>query len=591
MRRLGAAVAVTALRESEARAIRVLEAMPAAFISMDVAWRITYVNAEAERVLSLTRDQLLGRDLWALFPSAVGTEFDKMFRYAVRTQRPASLDAYYPAPLRAWYEVRIWPDNEGLSLYFLDISARHAAQAQAERAATRAALLAEITSTLNGTLEPDEVAGRLARLMVPALADWCVVSLVDDFGEGGDAGAVGRLRDIGWWHVDPALRPAVARYAQHRLASLTEDSFLAQVLRTGEPALVRDEAMAALGALFGPGVARDALYELAPGSVAVLPLRAHGHTRGLITLFVAGGSDRPTEVDLATAGEAAERAGLALDNARLYAQQRDLAEGLQRSLLTPPPEPDHLEIVVRYQPAAEQAQVGGDWYDAFMVADGATTLVIGDVIGHDTAAAAAMGQVRGVLRGIAHSVDGSPAGVLSALDRAMFDLDVGSLATAVLARIEQTEEDAAQGIRVLRWSNAGHPPPLLIDVAGDQPGDVGTATLLAGIPDLLLGLDAGTTRADHEQVLRPGATVLLFTDGLVERRGASLDDGLEWLRTTAASLGDLPLDELCDALLEGVAERLEDDVALLAVRAHPEGRPRPPEAGPERLPHDSEGGA
>jgi serine phosphatase RsbU (regulator of sigma subunit) len=583
MRRLGAAVNVTALREGEARAIRVLEAMPAAFISMDRDWRITYVNAEAERVLTMPRQQLLGGELWTLFPGAVGTEFDEMFRYAVRTQEPASLEAYYPAPLRAWYEVRIWPDEEGLSLYFLDISARRAAQAQAESAASRAALLAEITSTLNGTLDADEVAARLARLMVPALADWCVVSLVDDGGEGSDSNKVARLRDIGWWHPDPAQRPAVARYAQHRLAFLTEDSFLAQVLRTGEPALVRNDATATLGALFGPGVARDALYELAPGSVAVLALRAHGRTLGLVTLFAAAGSDRPTDLDLATAGEAAERAGLALDNARLYAQQRDLAEGLQRSLLTPPPQPDHLEIVVRYQPAAEQAQVGGDWYDAFMVADGTTTLVIGDVIGHDTAAAAAMGQVRGVLRGVAHSVDDSPAGVLSALDRAMFDLDVGSLATAVLAKIEQTVEDAARGVRVLRWSNAGHPPPLLIDTAGE--GGAGTATLLAGIPDLLLGLDARTARTDHEQVLRPGATVLLFTDGLVERRGASLDDGLEWLRTTAASLGGLPLEELCDALLEGVAERLEDDVALLAVRAHPEGRPRPAEAGPERLPH------
>src|SRR3712207_594986 len=100
-------------------------------------------------------------------------------------------------------------------------------------------------------------------------------------------------------------------------------------------------------------------------------------------------------------GQVAARAGLVLDNARLYRQQRDLAEGLQRSLLTAPPEPDHSQVVVRYVPAAEAAQVGGDWYDAFLQPDGATVVVIGDVVGHDTRAAAAMSQVRTLLRGIA----------------------------------------------------------------------------------------------------------------------------------------------------------------------------------------------
>ena len=111
--------------------------------------------------------------------------------------------------------------------------------------------------------------------------------------------------------------------------------------------------------------------------------------------------------------DVADRAGLALDNARLYAEQRALAEGLQRSLMTAPPEPDHLQVVVRYEPAAETAQVGGDWYDAFLQQDGATVMVIGDVVGHDTAAAAAMGQVRGLLRGIAVHSGGGPAAVLA----------------------------------------------------------------------------------------------------------------------------------------------------------------------------------
>ena len=136
-----------------------------------------------------------------------------------------------------------------------------------------------------------------------------------------------------------------------------------------------------------------------PGPVAVLPLRGRGpDPRAAHALLRAPGSSVDDE-DLATAQDVADRAGLALDNARLYSAQQQLAEGLQRSLLTEPPQPDHGEIAVRYLPAAEAARVGGDWYDAFLQPGGATMLVIGDVVGHDTEAAAAMGQLRGLLRG------------------------------------------------------------------------------------------------------------------------------------------------------------------------------------------------
>ena len=144
----------------------------------------------------------------------------------------------------------------------------------------------------------------------------------------------------------------------------------------------------------------------------LLPLRARGRTLGLLTALPRAGQRRPGDEDLATAQDVADRAGLALDNARLFAAQQQLAEGLQRSLLTEPPQPDHGEIAVRYLPAAEAAQVGGDWYDAFLQPGGATMLVIGDVVGHDTEAAAAMGQLRGLLRGIATYSDAGPGRVL-----------------------------------------------------------------------------------------------------------------------------------------------------------------------------------
>src|SRR5919199_3793225 len=174
--------------------------------------------------------------------------------------------------------------------------------------------------------------------------------------------------------------------------------------------------------------------------------------------------ERPlqSEMDMAIAVEVARRGALALDNARLYGRQLKVAETLQHSLLTPPPQPDHLQLAVRYRPAAAYQQVGGDWYDAFNQPDGATLLVIGDVVGHNVDAAAAMGQIRSILRGIAYDRPDSPARTLSRVDRVLTGLGVGSLATALVARVEQSPDQEAAGLRTLRWSSAGHLPPLLV---------------------------------------------------------------------------------------------------------------------------------
>jgi len=245
-----------------------------------------------------------------------------------------------------------------------------------------------------------------------------------------------------------------------------------------------------------------------------------------------------------------------------HAAVRGMAEALQRSLLTEPPQTGDLEIAVRYVPAAAQAQVGGDWYDAFQAGDGSTMLVIGDVTGHDRHAAAAMAQVRNVLRGVAHSQPESPARVLAALDRALGDLAVGTLATAVLARVERYGEDGDQ--RLLRWSNAGHPAPVLVERNG-------AVTLLERTPNLLLGVGPDALRVEHAVPLPAESTLLLYTDGLVERRGVNLDDGVAWLCQELAELRSLPLEELCDRLLGVLPDELDDDVALLALRAHPRG--------------------
>ena len=232
----------------------------------------------------------------------------------------------------------------------------------------------------------------------------------------------------------------------------------------------------------------------------------------------------------------------------------------QRSLLTSPPAPDGLRISVRYQPAAQEAQVGGDWYDAFITAAGSTLLVVGDVNGHDQTAAATMGQVRNLLRGMAYDSDDSPAVLLSRLDAALQGLQLDTLATAVLARVEQSASDRVRGVRRLRWSNAGHPPPLL-----RRPD--GSVHVLEADPDLLLGLDPGTHRGERVVEVRTGSTLLLYTDGLVERRDAGLDQGVARLAAVLAASGGGSAEELCAALLASIGpDGNDDDIALLVLQ-------------------------
>ncbi|SNS61025.1 PAS domain S-box-containing protein [Geodermatophilus pulveris] len=565
-RLLGAAYDTTEDRTGDVRVSRVLEAMPAGFYSLDHEWRFTHVNAEAERLLGRNRDELLGQVIWTAFPATVNSVFEDGYRSAVRTGQPVNFDAYYPAPLDGWYELRAWPSPEGLSVYFLEVTDRRRARDRAERSAQRLALLAQVSAELAGTLDVQAATSRLPRLLVPGLAPWCIVTVVD---------AEGRPRDVGWWHAEPASRALVERYAAVRLDAMPATSPVARALLAGEA--VRADARD-VATLLPVGEARELLTALDPGSAVCLPLRGRGRTLGVLTLYYAPGEVLSRE-DQATAQDVADRAGLALDNTRLYAQQQQLAEGLQRSLLTEPPEPDHAEIAVRYLPAVEAARVGGDWYDAFLQPSGATMLVIGDVVGHDTEAAAAMGQLRGLLRGIATYSDANPVEVLRGLDASMAVLQTRVLATAAVARFEQTEDERRRGVTRMRWANAGHLPPLVINPDGS------VAELAAWKGDLLLGVDHEVERQESVVTLDRGATVLLFTDGLVERRDADLDAGLVRLREALADVVHLPLEDLLDEVLERLVDgRPEDDVALVAVRLHRQDRPRPAEAGPNVVP-------
>lgn len=349
--------------------------------------------------------------------------------------------------------------------------------------------------------------------------------------------------------------PAAARHAH---LPVDASNPLGETLRHRRALFFRDQADQDM---LYPGLADpDQVGE----ARAFLPLTVEGQVYGTLALVWPVARD-VSEEDRVTIATLASYTSQAVQRALLYQDRIDALVTLQSSLLPELPQPDDLELAARYRPAATRDQVGGDWYDAVVMPSGDTTLMIGDVVGHDISAAATMGQLRTMLRALAWALDDSPSANVSRVDQAMRDLGVDGFATLVFARIEQDEADRAAGLRSLRWTNAGHPPPLLVTADG------GTRLLAEDLPDLMLGVAPETGRGDNRAAIPVGSTLLLYTDGLVERRGEDITDGFARLAATAARHHELPVTAFLDAVLgDLVGARLEDDVAVLAVRFHPQ---------------------
>ncbi|WP_051639867.1 SpoIIE family protein phosphatase [Cellulomonas sp. URHE0023] len=544
----------------DGRVARLLEAMPAAMFLVDADWRFSYVNAAAEALLGATRAELLGQRLWQRYPAVVGTAFERNYRAAVATGESVTFEAPGSLNGETAYEVRAWPGPDGLAVYFQDVTARRQAQLHDAREARRAALLGEVTAQLAEVLDTEQGLKRLARLLVPELADWCVVTSVDEH----DTGRARLVQEVACAHTDPAALPLVERYVKARGEAAVDTPYVRRALQSGEVMAVPAGSAESIGASLPPGEARDLLAELAPDSGLLFGLRGRGRTTGLVTMFNSVSRGGISPEDLILAQEISTRAGLALDNIRLYQQQRRVAEGLQLSLLSAPAHPDHVQVAVRYVPAAEAAHVGGDWYDAFMQADGHAVLVIGDVVGHDLRATAAMGQLRSKLRAVAVATGAAPGDLLTRVDQTLRTLNSRAIATAVVAQIEPRAAGSPTGSATIRWSNAGHPPPMLVAPDG------AVTTIENARSDLLLGVQPDTDRQESTLELTQGATLLLYTDGLVESRSQPLQRGLDRLSSTLGPLAELELETLCDQLLtEMLPPYPQDDVAILAIRLRP----------------------
>jgi serine phosphatase RsbU (regulator of sigma subunit) len=377
--------------------------------------------------------------------------------------------------------------------------------------------------------------------------------------------------------------PASPHAASHERAQWVRDS-LERVLRTGEPDALPPHRYDVRDVTNGEFAERY-------WSIVTVPIPgADGRIAALLqkvedlTPFMAGpgtsepgapGATRepdPFAVDVLVRARELREAFLRMRD--VAERDRQVALVLQESFLTPPAHTDDLTVAVRYRAAAAGTAVGGDWYDAFVQPGGSTVLAVGDVTGHDPAAAAQMGQLRALIRAIAYDSGSCPAQTLERADRAARGLALETTATAVVVRIEPadpsdpraaagSDAQAAPAGRVVGWSSAGHLPPVVLRADG-------AVELLGSPSEPMLGVVPEWSRTEHRLTLADGDTLLLYTDGLVERREEDIDDSLALLVSTVDGLHADSLDDLCDAVLDRMAARdHDDDVVLLAVRPVP----------------------
>jgi serine phosphatase RsbU (regulator of sigma subunit)/anti-sigma regulatory factor (Ser/Thr protein kinase) len=400
--------------------------------------------------------------------------------------------------------------------------------------------IGDLTARLAGALTVDDVARVvLTYAMASFDVDHCVFA-VDD---GGAFRYVRRIRGEMLDEADERLPPVWKRVPNDPRAPLVAAA------TTGRPSFVPDGEPLV-------HVATDR-HEQRIRALAALPLKAPSLTGALTIGYRHAHAWLPAERALLNA--AAQLVAQAAERARRFEAQHGTAQLLQRSMLPEHlPELDTFRIAARYDVGVDGNAAGGDFYDAFRLADGRLAMVLGDVAGHDVRAAAVMGQVRAALRAMALT-DPAPPSVLAGLDRLVGSLGAESRNEEIFVTVVYGVLDPADG--TITMSSAGHPPPVLrrAGVAGGGP----TAELVKVPPGAPLGLGG---RWQTGQIrLEPGDSILMFSDGVVERRGRALNDGLDALVAVAAAAPSGDPRNLCALATTAVPGSTDDDVAVLAV--------------------------
>lgn len=442
----------------------------------------------------------------------------------------------------------------GFLMTFADTCAqailRVRATEEASQSATRLRFLAQASAELASSLDYRTTLSKVAHLAVPTLADWCAVDLlVED-----------QLVSLAVAHVDPAKIAWAWELRERYPVDMEAPTGPPNVVRTGVSELyaqVTDEMLVA--------TARDEQHlrlsrELQLHSVVIVALIARGRTLGTITLIRAEKQQQFTDADVSLAEDLGSRAGVAIDNARLYDQTANVALQLQSAVL-----PDHLDELPGWETASHyspdgQAQVGGDFFDAVRLPDGRLALFIGDVMGHGIQAAATMAQMRAAVRAFL-TVDPDPVVVVTTLDAMFRQLGVRSLVTLIYALISPTGE--------LELVNAGHPPPLVVARDGTRLLSCCSRPPLGTHPPDA-GLSTGHGTSPTPLHLEPGDILLLYTDGLTERRGENFDVGLARLIEHSRALRITSLKAGLAQLVKHLANEdpRGDDVAAIAVRRY-----------------------
>ncbi|MFI1469330.1 PP2C family protein-serine/threonine phosphatase [Streptomyces wuyuanensis] len=416
-----------------------------------------------------------------------------------------------------------------------------------QQALDRLTLLADINSALAATFDAKEALRRVCRILAQRVGDWCAIDVLTDQDE---------LDRVCATHKGAVLLHG--RSLEGQLPKLPREATgpMARVLQGAGPLTLELQDLRSSDRMDAWDRGHAQVFEqLDAHSAVIAPLRARREVLGALTIARCGAHPALTDYDLMLVEDLSHRVGLAVDNARLHRETEHIAERLQRSLLPPLPEVGHLLMAARYAPSHATAQVGGDWYDAFPLPNGDTAVIIGDVTGHDLQATVEMSQLRNMLRGIACDRQEPPEAILRRLDTALHTLYPEFTASCVYGIVRGPEDGPWQ----LDYSVAGHPPPLLVTAQGDT-------RYLEGGRGLLLGVNTEMARTGATEALPEQSTLLLYTDGLVERRGESFDHSLTRLRQHAAAIARHSPDSFCDELLTGLAPDGTDDVALLALR-------------------------
>ena len=429
----------------------------------------------------------------------------------------------------------------------VDIDERRMLLEAEESSRARLRTLLETSERLSALDNPERVLETICQLAATRIGTWAtVVRVAPD----------GTLERSNVAHRDPALAPIV----RDVMARLTDDgASVAQVLRTGEPLVFDGLTADASAALDTDPELRAQLERIGFESCLLVPLMVAGRRLAVLSI----GDDRPERLgpaDVELAVDLGRRGASALERTALWqaSQQRFKTEHRIVELLQATIIPDRLpniagvQMAAAYRPAEVDVDVGGDWYDAFETTDGGIVIVVGDVAGHGVEAASLMGRVRNALRAYAFE-DSDPASVLLRLHRLIRNQDDDAMVTAFVARYEP-----ATGL--VSWSRAGHPPPLLVTPDG-------AARFLEDVNGAPLGTMAREYRTASAR-LDPGALIVCYTDGLIERRDRILDDGLAWLKERVREYSGDPLTALCDKLVDDpfVPHPTPDDICIVALR-------------------------